>query len=116
MTMFCCARLVRSGTVCSLCRGGASALSRVYSSQLARCLQYLGNMPRHLHIAPLSAQYAFAIDQKGAAFNTFIVFAVQLFLADHIEQTAQSLVGVADQFKGKALFGPEVLMGAQAVP
>src|SRR5690554_7018592 len=73
-------------------------------------------MAGDLDLAPFAAQYAFAVDQEGAAFDTFVLLAIQLLLADHIEQAAQGFISIADQLEGEALFGAEVLMGAQTVP
>src|SRR5690606_41288664 len=85
------------------------------SVQFASCFEYLGNMAGHLHLAPLTAQHTFTIDQEGAALDPFVFLAVELLLADHVEQPAEAFIRVADQLEGETLLGAEVLVGAQEI-
>src|SRR5690606_22114866 len=105
-----CARAEDSGAGAAVIR---SALK--VSVQLARGLEHLGDVAGYLHLAPFPAQYAFTVDEEGAAFDALVLLAIQLLLADHVEDPAQGFVGIADQFEGEVMLGTEVLMGPQAV-
>src|SRR5699024_6434774 len=74
-----------------------------------------GRVIGDLDAAPLAAQHAVAVDQKGAAIDPHAGLAVELLLPDHVEQFAHGFFGVRQQGKRQLVLCLEVFVRADAV-
>ena len=72
-------------------------------------------VPRHFYFAPFVRDIACGIQHKSAALNAKMFFAVEFFQFQHAKLLAHRFIGIAQQQKGEALLGAEILMRFHAV-
>ena len=80
-----------------------------------RFFQYLKGMPFNGHFPPLMGDLAVPINQKGTPLDSLDLLSVHILHFDHVEQSTQGFVPIANQFKGKRLLAFEILMGLEGV-
>ena len=59
-----------------------------------KCIKYGLGVTGYAHFSPLLLQYAFSINQEGAAHDAHICTAIQFLFVDHIELFAQQFFAV----------------------
>ena len=70
---------------------------------------------RHFDIAPALDQYAFRVDQEGAANNAHVVATVQLLLAEYPVGIAPDFINVRDQVERQRLLLDEARMRCRRI-
>ena len=84
------------------------------SKRFRRSEHYLG-VALGFYLAPLGGEFSFGVDQERTALDTEDLLAVHILFADDIEELAQRLFFVGEQFVVQLFLGTKLLVRVAAV-